>query len=194
MRRILTFLPHILGVILVFGIGYYIYLHYHFQPKPIKIVYDNIFLDESTEVAQEVYISGAIHNPGEYLMSPGSTLNDLVNQAGGLTKEADLSTINLGQLIENNQINIPYAESDTGGSQSDNLILENLINPNITNLININTASKEKLTSLPGIGEKTATKIIEHRQTTPFKTIQDIMQVNGIGEAKYNSIKDLITI
>ncbi len=62
------------------------------------------------------------------------------------------------------------------------------------NKISINNASKEELMSLPGIGEKTAIKIIEYRQTSSFKSIEDLKKVKGIGDKKYEKIKDLIVI
>ncbi len=63
-----------------------------------------------------------------------------------------------------------------------------------TSKISINNASKEELMSLPGIGEKTAIKIIEYRQTSSFKSIEDLKKVKGIGDKKYEKIKDLIVI
>jgi|GEM_PF-414151 len=192
MRKYFQYLPHLLGLTLVIGATYYIYLHYHYQPQPIEIIYDNIFLDEEVESGQSINIAGAVNQPGEYLMLPGSTWQDLIIEAGGLAIEADLSGLNLGQLIESHSIYIPLMESDITVVTTDTIITPETI-PN-SDLININTASLSQLIDLPGIGEKTATKIIEYRQTTPFDSIDDIMQVSGIGEAKYDSIKDLITI
>ena len=63
-----------------------------------------------------------------------------------------------------------------------------------TDLVNINTASREQIMTLPGIGEVTADAIIEYREQNPFERIEDIMNVQGIGEAKFNSIRDLICV
>jgi len=60
--------------------------------------------------------------------------------------------------------------------------------------ININTCTKEQLMSLPGIGEVLADRIIQYREKTPFKKVEDLMNVSGIGEKKFESIKDLIIV
>ena len=61
-------------------------------------------------------------------------------------------------------------------------------------MVNINTASAEELVKLKGVGEKTAEKIIEYREQTPFETVEDIMNVSGIGEKKFEDIKDMICV
>jgi len=189
MRSFFSILPHILGIALVIGAVVFVYLNYHFQPDPIKIVYDNIYLDEREEAARDIQVSGAVLKPGIYSAYPGNTINDLIDQAGGLTIEADLSGLNIAQLAETDQIVIPSTfDFDISRSSS------NLSDQNETGLVNLNLASQEQLIELPGIGEKTADKIIDYRASQPFQDIEEIMEVDGIGESKFSQIKDLITI
>jgi comEA protein len=69
-----------------------------------------------------------------------------------------------------------------------------LVNAADSSKVNINTASAEELMSLPGIGESTANKIIEHRTNSKFQSVQEIQEVKGVGAKKYEQIKDMITV
>ena len=142
-------------------------------------------------------------------MECGSILNDAVILAGGLTEDAPSERINLVyELNENISVYIPTREELESGSYDDPLIIRTSDSDYIwgdegpaqedqqeqPGLININTASKEQLMTLPGIGESTADAIIAYREETPFTSTEDIMNVSGIGESKYNRIKDLICV
>lgn len=137
-----------------------------------------------------VHICGAVVSPGVYELPPGSRISDAVDLAGGLCEDADESYINLAELLaDGQQIFFPTHEEvqelrqlPQQGSASDGKI-------------NINTADKTLLCSLPGIGDTRAADIIAYRQEYGgFKTIEDIMQVNGIKEGSFQKIKDLITV
>ena len=131
-----------------------------------------------------VYISGEINIEGVYQIESDKLLIDLINKAGGFTKDADISNINLARKLNSNEmIIIPKAINDN----SDN---------NIANkLININTASFEELKSLPNIGDATASNIIEYRTKNGFfSSIEDIKKVNGIKDALFKKIKEYITV
>ena len=137
-----------------------------------------------------VHISGQVHNPGIVKLEPGARVIDAVNAAGGLKKDADLDKINLARKLQDEEKiyipkigediseNISYFQNPAGGS----------------NKININTCTKEELMSLPGIGDVLADRIIQYREKTPFKKIEDLMNVSGIGEKKFESIKDMIIV
>ena len=136
---------------------------------------------EEELVVEEIIVElkGAVKIPGLYSTYKGVLLFELINQAGGLLNNADLSNINLVQSINNNtSIEIPYVSN----------------NSETIKKININTASLSELMTLNGIGESKALKIIEYRKSYSFTSIEDIMNVGGIGEEIYSNIKDFITV
>lgn len=151
-----------------------------------------------------VHVIGEVNNPGVVTLDEGSRIIDAINLAGGKTEEADLSKINLAYVIEDGtQIYIPRInenlnETELISSDAGKGVIINsssVEEENVETKVNINTANKEKLMNLPGIGETTAQRIIEYReQNGKFKKIEDLQNVSGIGEAKYNNLKDKITI
>lgn len=152
--------------------------------------------EESTnDSIKKVYISGEINKPGVYQIKDEDRLEDLINEAGGLTDKASDKTLNLAQRLDDQmKIYIPNIDEENS--------LEN-IDPNqsasqspskTSELININTASKEELMTLPNIGDKRADAIIEYRNANKFEKIEDIKNVTGIGDKFYEALKDLITI
>ena len=139
-----------------------------------------------------VYISGEVKNTGVYYLKKDSRITDLINICGGLTEEADVSKINPAQkLNDSDKIIIPKKEENLNTESIED---NNESDINVQEKININTATKDELTSLNGIGESTANKIINYRNKNKFKEIEDIMNVPGIGEAKFNNIKDYICV
>ena len=151
-----------------------------------------------------VHVIGEVNNPGVVKLKEGSRIIDAINKAGGKTEEADLSKINLAYIVEDGtQIYIPRINENlnqisliSDGAGEGVIINDtNKEEEEINVKVNINTASKEKLETLPGIGETTAQKIIDYREANgKFKTIEDIKNVSGIGESKYESLKDKITV
>ena len=147
-----------------------------------------------------VYICGEVRNPGIYEAPQGAMLNDIIEDAGGLTENASVNNINLVyQITGNMSIYIPsedggdisrqdgvYVWGNSSGGSSDP--------GGSTLMVNINTAALDELKSLPGIGEVTAQAIIDYRNTTPFSAIEDIKNVTGIGDSKFNRIKDYICV
>ena len=151
-----------------------------------------------------VHVSGAVNKEGIVELKNNSRIIDAIDKAGGLKDEADITNINLAYIIEDGmKIHIPSKEEkestiivesniDSGTVEQSNEIKSN---NNKKLKININTATKTDLETLPGIGESTALKIIEYRKKKgKFKLIEDIKQVNGIGENKFNKINELITV
>lgn len=151
--------------------------------------------DETQETGPiMIHISGQVHNPGIIELELGSRVIDAVNLAGGLKKDADLDRMNLAKkLIDEEKIYIPaIGEEDipievANLNSSDN-------SGNTQSKVNINTCTKEELITLPGIGEVTAGKILDYREENLFKIIDDIKNVSGIGEKKFEAIKELITV
>ena len=149
-----------------------------------------------------IHVIGEVNEPGVVKLEEGSRIIDAINSAGGKTEEADLSKINLAYIVEDGtQIYIPRINENINSLElisadaGQGIVLENPTSEIFQGKVNINTANKEKLVTLPGIGETTAQKIIEYReQNGKFKEITDLKNINGIGEAKYENLKDKITV
>ena len=145
-----------------------------------------------------VHVAGAVVRPGVYSLEEGSRVSDAVDAAGGFVAEADKNGLNLAAFLEDGErLDVPFVAGFVPEeSQGFVVVTEGTPSPLAgEELININTASAEELDKLPGIGQTTAQKIIEYRTTNgPFASIEDIINVSGIGTATYDEIKDLITV
>ena len=132
-----------------------------------------------------VHICGSVNNSGVYMCDINSRLFEVIELAGGFTQEADETYLNLVEKISDGQrIYVPSKEEVNNNQAQSNIA---------TSLININTASKEQLMTLPGIGEAKALDIISYRSTNGnFKNTEDIKNISGIKESAYSKIKDLI--
>lgn len=151
-----------------------------------------------------VYVCGEVNNPGVYKLSEGSRIIDAIMAAGGYTENACSEYLNLACLVSDGEkVYVPSFEEvengvmltdsgTTSGVQTGNGTGTNT-NGNAQGLININTATKEELMTLPGIGESKAEKIIAYRGANGrFSKPEDIMNISGIKEGLYNKIKDKI--
>ena len=181
------------------------------------IVKNEIELVEENNTKYNIDIKGAVKNPGVYQLESNLTVNDAINIAGGLTKNADTSIINLAKKLTDEMVIIIYTKEEVKKSnivdtvikvvekecicpniQNDGClndeITDNITNSDTGNLVNINTASQEELQTINGIGEGKAKSIIEYRNTNGnFKSIEDIKNVEGIGDKLYEQIKIYIT-
>ncbi len=143
--------------------------------------------NKSIENKIGVYITGAVKNPGVYYLSENSRIYNLLDICGGILETADISKLNLAQkLIDSDKIEVPEKKAEIEMGDEEKIEEDKKVN--------INTASINELKKLNGIGESTANKIIEYRNTNTFEDIQDIMNVPGIGESKFNNIKDDICV
>lgn len=146
-----------------------------------------------------VHIEGAVNNPGVKEVIRGTRIFELIELASGELKDADLSKINLASVLKDEQkIYVPYKTIETS-TNTDGAIIINKNTQSYSSaenkLVNINTANLEELQKLDGIGPSMAQKIVNHReQNGYFSSIEDIKNVSGIGETKYNKIKENITI
>lgn len=152
-----------------------------------------------------IFISGEVKSPGVVELYSEDRLMDGVKKCGGVTDEADMNRINLAMKIsdEGHYIIPKIGEEienvkDKGKetvNQTQNLNDNKSEQNKENNKININNASLIELDSLPGVGEVTAQKIIDYREeNTKFKSIEEIKNVKGIGENKFNNLKDYISI
>lgn len=154
-----------------------------------------------------IYVSGEVNSPGVVELDSNDRLIDGVKLCEGLTKEADMNNINLAMKIQDEgHYVIPKIGENTQVNAQDNInVSQNTdTNPNANqgmdnntdnSKVNINSADITQLDSLPGVGEVTAQKIIDYREkNTKFKSIEEIKNVKGIGENKFNDLKDYISI
>jgi competence protein ComEA len=137
-----------------------------------------------------VYVSGAVHQPDVYELPAGCIVKDAVEAAGGPTDSADLDGVNLAvELRDQQQVYVPR-RGETVPMLPSSAGVGAVSGP-----VNINIAIAAELETLPGIGPKTADAIVEYREANgPFQTIEDIMDVPGIGEGTFEKIKDGITV
>ena len=176
--------------------------------------------EETTKKAIDkiiVHVSGAVNKEGIVELEENSRISDAINKAEGLKENADTKNINLAfkledgmkiyiptveEMIEKNEQNqngnmidqtSKYVTSSSGVVQEEQTNEKSEQNKN--EKININTATQTELETLPGIGPSTSLKIVNYREENgKFKNIEDIKEVSGIGDAKYENIKDLICV
>ncbi|GAA0090696.1 helix-hairpin-helix domain-containing protein [Paraclostridium bifermentans] len=147
-----------------------------------------------------IYISGAVNSPGVVELKSNDRLMEGVKLCDGLTDEADTNRINLAMKVKDEGHYIIPKEGEEIALNDSNENAENNNDGNNSTegdnkKININGASKEELDSLPGVGEVTAQKILDYREENKeFKSIDEIKNVKGIGENKFNDLKDYICI
>jgi len=193
-------------VAIIIGIVYY-------KQETEAFVYENIlenesFQENSNMVENEsetsnlniikVYVTGEVHSPGVKELIEGSRIEDAIIAGGGITNMADIKNVNLAYCLEDGQklyipsINDPnkeyiYSENGTG-------IIENS-EKEAKQKVNINKASIEELSKLSGVGESLARRIVNYREENgKFKSIADLKNVSGIGDKKFEGLKEYITV
>ena len=145
--------------------------------------------EEEEPLSVFVYVCGAVQKPGVYELPAGSRVYEALAAAGGLTEEADEKSLNQAELLrDGSQITVytkeeasslPAPAGETAGSGK----------------VNLNTAGKELLTTLPGIGDAKADAILQYREENGgFSSIEEIMQIEGIKEKVFEKIRDLIEV
>ena len=152
----------------------------------------------------KIHIAGSVLNEGVFEIDENSRIIDTINIAGGLKEDADISGINLatieedGMKINITNINEKKIENNLENN-SENYFeknnMKNNENKNLNKKININIATQNELENLPGIGNQTALKIITYRKENgKFENIEDIKNVSGIGNSKFDKIKEYICV
>lgn len=147
----------------------------------------------------QVYVNGAVVKEAIYTLPAGSLAQDAIEAAGGFAQDANVAIVNLAQPMFNGaQIYVP---SQTENNATPTAVIMTAINSNSESntategMVNINSANVSQLETLPGIGSSTAEKIIDFRnENGRFTTIEEIMNVPGIGEGKFMQLRELITV
>lgn len=150
--------------------------------------------DNSTTMCQ---IDGCVNKPGVYSFKKDDRIKDIVELAGGFTQDADTKSVNLAMKLKDEMKVYVPSKTETSKAQNNNIESSDIVtikDNNSNSLVNINTADSNKLQTLPGIGPSKAKKIIEFREKNQFKKIEEIKNVDGIGDKTFESLKSLITI
>lgn len=163
-------------------------------PQPVAIHAEPVAAPSvsSTPAPLLVHVVGSVRRPGVYELPEGSRVVDALNAAGGPKRHAELSALNLAAPLTDGQqivvprtadVGAPVASAPGGASAA------------APALVNINTASAEELDALPGIGEVLAAAIIQYREEHgPFTSVEQLVDVSGIGEVTLEELRDLVTI
>lgn len=214
----------IMGLIILIIISISIFLIIKYRPKPKKeskkeTIEKNIVEEKVKEEKEEEYkvdIKGAVITPGLYSLPKSSRVIDVINKAGGLKDNANTTPINLSLKIKDEMVIIIYTNEEVENfvktkekearmikecNEFNNLKNDACINTKsnketkVEGKININTATKEELNTLPGIGSSKAKSIIDYREkVNGFKEIDELKKVEGIGEELFAKIKENIII
>jgi competence protein ComEA len=165
-------------------------------PKPVTIAESGpgaaqaVVSPTSSPAMLIVDVAGAVRTPGVYEFAEGERVVDAIERAGGPRPKADLSLLNLAAaLVDGTQILVPKIGPAVTGIPGETAP------GSATGLINVNTASATELETLSGIGEVLAATIVEYRtQNGPFASVDDLLDVSGIGPATLEEIRDQVTV
>lgn len=145
-------------------------------------------IEEKSEKKDElliVHVSGSVKRAGVYQLEKDKRIIDAIEKAGGLLDEADSDALNLAEKIKDG-MKIYVPKKGEKPMTSANLKSQSYID--------LNLADKEELMTLPGVGEKTADKIIAYREAQPFEKVDDLLKVSGFGKKKMEALKGLIAV
>jgi competence protein ComEA len=166
LERYKAFIAFSLVVLIIIG-GVFLFQKHPWSKGPLEIVLTTPTAGFSPEA--QVYVAGAVMSPGWYPLEPGEGIEEAIMAAGGVTSDADLTKVRL----------YVFGSGESFEPQK----------------VDINRAEVWLLEALRGIGPTLAQRIVDYRQANgPFERIEDLKRVDGIGEAKYDGLKDLITV
>lgn len=163
----------------------------HNEITPVNLVSDETEDEASTDERMLVDIKGEINTPGVYELNSGSRVNDVIKMADGFTDDADETSINLAQKVHDEMIIIVPIENE----ESDETLHQTTSPTEQNEKVKINYATQEEIETLPGIGPSKAQTIIKYREENGlFQTMEDLLDISGIGEKTLENMKDNIQI
>jgi competence protein ComEA len=150
--------------------------------------------DAAANLPVVVEVRGEVEAPGVFVLSPGARLQDAIAAAGGLSREADLSTVNLARRLRDGELVVILALPAPGSTPTILTAGAGDAAEDSRARININTATTKELEALPGVGEVTAARIAAYReQNGPFRSVDDLIHVQGISDRTIDEFRDLVT-
>lgn len=191
-------MPRLVNVIIVVAAiaaaagGVVLFLRDGDDGEPVRIVSPpTVSSVETREEAElKAYVTGAVRRPGLYTIEEGDRLADLIDLAGGITEDADMQAVNLAVRVnDQDHWTVPKVGEPT-------VVPSNAVSVESTSgKVDINSADAKLLETLPGIGETRAQAIIQHREEHgPFKRVDDIVAVPGIGSSTMEGLRDLVEV
>ena len=157
----------------------------------------NVQVDEQSTSSASIFVhvAGEVNSPGLYELSSGARLSEAIEAAGGFTENAVASSVNLARILNDGEQIFVNSTLDRAVEQGNGNSSGVSNAQGAPSKVNLNTASADELMSLDGIGQATADKIIAYREEQgPFASIDQIKEVSGIGDKKFEGIKDFITV
>lgn len=201
-----------IGLIVIITIGAYILKTMNKGDKDIFLSENEILnsvenggTDNEEENKILIHITGSVKAEGVVILNSGDRIIDAIEAAGGEKEDADLSKLNLAYILQDGEklyvpsINDTEEKVYVTAENGENVIIEGAGNTDKVDekkeTVNINTATKEELMTLPGVGESTAIKIIDYRKSNgKFQKIEDIKNVPGIGDSKFQNMKEKLSV
>ncbi len=143
----------------------------------------------------KVHVAGAVQNPGIISIEEGSRLVDAIEKAGGFTEDADTSNLNFAYVIQDGEKIYIYNEDEAKEIEEKGIAIDDSNVETKEQKVNVNTATKEELETIPGIGPALAERIIEYRNKNgKFKSVEELKNVSGIGDKKFENIKEKVRV
>ena len=188
-----------IGIIVIIGTIKLVDIYYeknNTEKISISNFIENETEDEKGNTKIKVYITGEVKNQGVIELEEGDRIADAIEKAGGQTEQASLKNVNLAYQLEDGQkIYIPNVndnETEIIDDGASGVVDDTTANQTV---VNINKADETELQSLNGIGESLATSIVQYRKENgKFETIEDLKNVPGIGDSKFENIKEYIKV
>jgi competence protein ComEA len=181
----------VVGLVVAVAVVYALYQALDERSAPPIVIED-----AAATLPVVVEVRGEVEAPAVYELSPGARLQDAIAAAGGFTRDADLSTVNLARRLRDGELVVIFARPAAGSTPTIPVVggsdADAPDDPRART--NINTATAEELEALPGVGEVTAARITAYREEHgPFRAVDDLIHIQGISDRTIDGFRDLVT-